>query len=263
MISYPLGQYYGGRSLAHRLDPRLKVLLTVTLSLFILRMNLKAGLSISVFLVFWALTSQVPFRVWLKSLRPVAWLFALILFLHLFFTPGPPLFPLGIPFPWVTQSGLLRGSWLIWQFSLLLLSASLLTMTTRPSAFIMAMESLLSPLRGLGFPTHELALMISLALRFLPTFLEEIDRIKTAQQARGADFGNGNPIRRMKRMYSLALPVLIRLFQRADEVAVAMEARGYRRGPRTYLRELHWTALDSGAAVLSLGFFVLLYLMNP
>lgn len=261
MISYPLGQYISGQSLAHRLDPRLKVLFTAALGLFILRMSLKTGLSITTFLVFCGLTSQVPFQVWLKSLRPAAWLMALIFFLHLIFTPGPPFHFLGIPFPWVTESGLLQGSWLIWQISLLLLSASLLTMTTRPSAFITALESLLFPLRRLGFPTQDLALMISLALRFLPTFLEEIDRTKTAQLARGLDLGSGNPIRRIRKIYSLCLPIVIRLFQRADEVALAMEARGYRRGPRTYLRELNWTTKDSGAAVFILAFFLLLYFL--
>jgi len=259
MIGYHLGQYIGGESLVHRLDPRLKVLLTITLSILIFRMDIRAGLAISALLVLLGLISHVPFQLWAKSLKAMAWLFALIFSLHLFFTPGHPLFPLAIPFPWITASGFYRGSWVIWQFTLLILSASLLTMTTRPSAFVMGMESLLRPLGRWGFPSHDLAMMISLALRFLPTFLEEIDRIRTAQQARGADFRRGNPIRRMRRMYSLALPILIRLFRRADEVATAMEGRGYRRGPRTYLRELHWTGLDSGAAILSLGFFVLLY----
>lgn len=261
MGGYNLGQYLPGHSLIHRLDPRGKILLTLTLSIFILRMGGWTGLLISVFLAAIYCFSRVPFRRWIESLKPMAWIFILIFLLHLFFTGGSPLFSFLFPLPWVTLEGFYQGTWVLWQFVLLVLSASLLTMTTRASELVMGLERLLRPLRLLGIPSHDLAMMISLALRFLPTFMEEIERIKIAQFARGADFRSGHPLQRARKVYFLALPVMIRLFRRADEIATAMEGRGYRRGSRTYLRELRWTRLDIGAGLLGVGFFALLYLL--
>ncbi len=261
MIGYNLGQYLPGQSLIHRLDPRVKILFTVTLSILTLRMNGRTGLLISAFLALAVALSHGPLRLWIRGLKPMMVLFILIFLLHLFFSSGTPLFPLPISFPTVTVEGLYQGLWTIWQFTLLVLSASLLTMTARPSDLVNGMERLLRPLRLLGVPSHDLAMMISLALRFMPTFLEEIERMKTAQLARGADFQRGNPLQRGRKVYSLALPIVIRLFLRADEIATAMEGRGYRRGSRTYLRELRWTKLDIGAGFFGLGFFSLLFLL--
>jgi energy-coupling factor transporter transmembrane protein EcfT len=131
-----------------------------------------------------------------------------------------------------------------WQFTLLILSASILTMTTSPTELVSGIERLLRPLKALRVPSHDIAIMISIALRFVPTFLEEIDRIKEAQMARGADFKSGPFIRRVKSAASLSVPLVLCALRRADELATAMEARGYSRGPRTYMRELSMARSD-------------------
>ena len=260
MSRFHLGQYSPGISVIHRLDPRVKILSVIALSPYILQMEGWTGLLLSGFLAGIFLLSRLPFSLWVKSLKPMAWFLAVIFLLHLFFAEGTPL-GARFAFPRLSAGGFYRGGLIIWQFVLLIMSASLLTMTTSPSELILGLERILRPLRILRVPSHDLAMMVSLALRFMPLLLEEIDRMKTAQMARGANFAERNPLRRLQRITSLALPILIHVFLRAEELVDAMAGRGYRRGPRTYLRELRMTGHDYEAGAVVCGFFILLGLL--
>jgi biotin transport system permease protein/energy-coupling factor transport system permease protein len=176
----------------------------------------------------------------LRAVRPLAIFFALVFLMHLFFTAGTP-----IPsFPLATYEGLYRGVLLAWRFVFLILSAAILTMTTLPSELMSGIERCLRPLRYLGISSHDVAVMVSIVLRFVPTLLQELDQIKEAQMARGADFKTGTIPARMKRVSSLVIPLIRNSILRAEELAVGMEGRGYRRGPRSYMRELRMTPSD-------------------
>lgn len=258
-----IGQYIPGESIIHWLDPRVKIGSTVVLSILILKGEMLTAATMSAFLVALVPISRIAPHHMVKALRPMLFFFVLLFLLHLFFTDGTPI----PPFPsWrvtVTYEGLFRGAITTWQFILLILSASILTMTTSPTELVSGIERLLRPLKALKIPSHDIAIMISIALRFVPTFLEEIDRIKEAQMARGADFKTGPVIRRVKSAVSLLVPLVLCSFRRADELATAMEARGYRRGPRTYMRELSMARADYVAVVVMClmtglsGFFLL------
>jgi energy-coupling factor transporter transmembrane protein EcfT len=147
----------------------------------------------------------------------------------------------------ITREGLLRGIYVTWQFAGLILAAAVLTRSTSPSELVGGIERLLRPLSRVGIPSQDLAVMIAMALRFMPMLLEEYDRLRMAQMARGADFTTGSLALRTRAVAALAVPLLLSAFRRADELAVAMEARGYRRGPRTTLRELVFSGHDLGA----------------
>ena len=241
---YHMGQYIPGESIIHRLDPRVKIGSAVVLSILILKGEMLTAATTSAFLVALVPISRLTLRHMANALRPMSFFFVLLFLLHLFFTDGTPIPPFP---PWrvtVTYQGLYMGTMTTWQFTLLILSASILTMTTSPTELVSGIERLLRPLKALRVPSHDIAIMISIALRFVPTFLEEIDRIKEAQMARGADFKSGPFIRRVKSAASLSVPLVLCALRRADELATAMEARGYSRGPRTYMRELSMARSD-------------------
>lgn len=239
-----IGQYIPGDSRIHRLDPRIKIGSTLTLSIFILRGGTFSGAVISTFLLALIPLSGLEVGSVVRAFRPVLIFFALLFCVHLFFTDGSPVPPFP---PWrvtVTYEGLFKGAITTWQFALLILSASILTMTTLPTDLVSGIERLLRPFKRIGVPSHDLAMMVSIALRFVPTFLEEIDRVKVAQMARGASFKTGPIVRRTRAAISLLPPLIVRTVHRADELVIAMEARGYRRGPRTYMRELAMRRAD-------------------
>ncbi|MFH1954511.1 MAG: energy-coupling factor transporter transmembrane component T [Pseudomonadota bacterium] len=247
---YHIGQYVPGESIIHRLDPRVKIGSAVVLSILILKGGILTEGIASAFLLALVPCSRLAPHHMRNALRPVMFFFVLLFFLHLFFTDGTPIPPFP---PWhvtVTYEGLHRGAMITWQFMLLILSASILTMTTTPTELVSGIERLLRPLKILGVPSHDVAIMISIALRFVPTFLEEIDRIKEAQMARGANFKTGPLARRAKATLSLLMPLVLCSLRRADELATAMEARGYRRGPRTYMKELSMTRADYVAVLV-------------
>lgn len=233
-----LWQYIPGDSLVHRLDPRVKIGFTLTLSVSILRGGALTGGIISAFLIALLLISELRLRSIAEAFRPVLLFLALLFFVHLLFTGGDPI----PPFPrfpvTVTYEGLSRGASTTWQFALLILSASILTMTTPAMELVSGIERLLRPFGRIGVPSHDLAMMVSIAMRFVPTFLEEIDRIKMAQAARGASFASGSVARRTRAAASILVPLLVQTVKRANGLVTAMESRCYRRGPRTYLREL-------------------------
>jgi energy-coupling factor transporter transmembrane protein EcfT len=252
-----LGQYLPGDTVIHRLDPRVKILSVVALSILIFGATPTEILLISVFLLAVIRTARVTSTQALGALRPVAIFMAMIFSVHLLFTTdGLPILSLA-PLPVrITQEGLLRGVYVTWQFAGLVLAAAVLTRSTPPSDLVAGIERLLRPLSRVGVPSQDLAVMIAMALRFMPMLLEEYDRLRMAQMARGADFTTGSLALRTRAVAALAVPLLLSAFRRADELAVAMEARGYRRGPRTTLRELLFSRSDLSAFVVMASFFL-------
>jgi biotin transport system permease protein/energy-coupling factor transport system permease protein len=247
------GQYIPRTSILHGLDPRIKIGATVALSLLVLQGGFLPCALISGFLVMGAGIGRISLKNLISAVRPAAVFIVLLFFLHLLLTDGTPLPPFEDGPVSVTREGLYQGILVAWQFALLLAGGALLTMSTSPSELVIGLEWLLRPLRVIGIRSHEIALMVSLALRFVPTFVEEMHRVQEAQMARGAVLGSGGPVRRARAASSLLIPVLLGAFRRADDLAVAMEARGYASGPRTHLHELRFCLKDLVAA----GFVIL------
>jgi biotin transport system permease protein len=241
---YDIGHYIPGDSVIHRLDPRVKIGSVIGLSIMILRGDDISCAVMSVLLAVLIPSSRLTLRQVGSALRPVMFFILLLFFVHLLFSRGKAI----PPFPsWritVTYEGLYNGVLVSWQFMLLVLNAAILTLTTSPSELISGMERIFRPLKIIRISSHDIALMISISLRFVPTLLMEIRRMKDAQMARGANFKTGTLIQRAAANISLLIPLIMRTLQRADELVTAMEGRGYERGPRTYMRELRLTCLD-------------------
>ncbi len=247
-----LGQYYPADSAVHRLDPRMKILLLVAMIVAIfLCGDLLAYIPVIGVLALASYLSKVPFRLLLKGLRPLRFILVFTFILNLFFLQGEtPLLNLG--FTVITQEALLTAIQYSLRLVLLVLFSSLLTLTTAPVTLTDGLERLLSPLRVIHFPAHEMAMMMTIALRFIPTLLEEADKIMKAQSARGADFESGNLIARAKAMVPLLVPLFVSAFRRAGELAMAMEARCYHGGEgRTRLRVLRLHRGDFIAALVA------------
>lgn len=245
-----IGQYYPVESPVHGLDPRVKIALGVA---FVVILFLAEGAFAYLWLTAFALVilaaSRVPARMVGRTLRPMLFILVFTLLIHGFTTRGRPLFEvLSLTF---TVEGLREGFFVGYRLVLLIATTSLITLTTSPIALTDGLEALLSPLKRIGVPAHELAMMMTIALRFIPTLLEEADKIMKAQMARGADFQGGNLFRRAKNLVPLLVPLFVGAFRRADELAVAMEARCYRGGEqRTRLREIRLGMRDVLAVVV-------------
>lgn len=245
-----IGQFYPGGSPLHTLDPRAKILASVgfVAALFLVG-SLYGFLLVAAVVVSLLFVSRVPAAAFIRFLKPVSFIVALtFLFQALFSREGDVLFEWGI-FS-VHEGGVSNGAFLAARILLLVLSAALLTATTPPVALTDGIEDLLSPFKKLRFPSHEVAMMMTIALRFIPTLDEEAQKIMRAQAARGAEFSEGGLIRRVKAIIPILVPLTVGAFRRADELADAMESRGYRGGEgRTRYRELHLRLRD-GAALL-------------
>ena len=251
-----LGQYLPGDTVIHRLDPRVKILSVIALSMIIFAAAGAEILLVSAFLAAVLRAARMTTVQALGALRPVALFMGLIFLVHLLFTEGQPILRLD-PLPLlITREGLIRGIYVTWQFASLVLAAAVLTRSTPPSGLVAGIERLLRPFSRIGIPSQDLAMMIAMALRFMPMLLEEYDRLRMAQMARGADFTTGSLALRSRAIVSLAVLLLLSALRRADELAIAMEARGYRRGPRTTLRELALSRRDLGAFVAMALFFL-------
>ena len=252
-----LGQYFPGDTLAHRLDPRAKILLVF---LYIVALFCAKGLwgylLLACVLAMCVKVSRVGLRQLFRGLRPVVVIIVFTAVLNLFFTPGDrELFRLG-PLS-VSDLGLSTAVFMVVRIMLLIMGSFLLTYTTSPISLTDGLEALLGPLKRLHVPVHELSMMMSIALRFIPTLIEETDKIISAQKARGADFESGNLIQRARALLPILIPLFISAFRRADELAVAMECRCYHGGEgRTRLHVLHYEARD----FLAIAFFVLVLL---
>lgn len=238
-----IGQYYPGSSLMHRLDPRTKIVATFAFIICLFLVRRSGYVAVSLIAVLLVFVSRIPVRFVVRGLRPIFFIALLTFLLNAFVTPGYPLLRIG---PLVmTHEGLYQGIFLVWRLILLVLITSFLTLTTPPVTLTDGIEHLLRPYRRFGVPAHELAMMMTIALRFIPTLLEETEKIMKAQMARGADFESGNIVQRAKNLIPLLIPLFVSAFRRADELAVAMEARCYHGGDnRTRLKELRYITAD-------------------
>lgn len=257
-----LGQYYQVDSKIHRLDPRLKIIAVMLyiVVLFVVR-------DFTGFLIAWLglegviLLSKVPHRYILRGMKPVMLIICFTLLVNLFTIPGEIL----VQF-WklhITVEGVRTAAFMGIRLMLLIVGSSLLTYTTRPINLTDGIESLLSPFRKLGLPAHELAMMMSISLRFIPTLLEETDKIMKAQQARGADFETGNIIRRAKALIPILVPLFISAFRIAQDLAMAMEARCYGSGAkRTRMNEIKFRSSDFLASLIFAAFLALIVLQR-
>lgn len=246
-----LGQFVPGDSPVHRLDPRTKILAMIAYIVLVFLVRAMPVFAVPLLFVLGALlASGVPARYALSSLRPMRWLIAFMFLINLFFTQGDR-----VLFSWwiirVTAEGVRQAVFISLRLILLVAGTSLLTLTTSPIALTDGLERLLKPLKRIRFPAHELAMMMTIALRFIPTLLEETERIRKAQMARGADFETGGLLARARAMVPLLVPLFVSAFRRADELAMAMESRCYHGGEgRTRMHELHYARRDLLAALL-------------
>ncbi|MBE6032881.1 MAG: energy-coupling factor transporter transmembrane protein EcfT [Clostridiales bacterium] len=257
-----LGQYYPGDSWIHRLDARVKIIATILyiVSLFIVKDFIGFGLVV-IFLALVIGISKVPLSFILRGLKPI---FIIILFtfvINMLMTKGTILWQWGIIR--ITEEGLYNAVFMGLRLVFLIIGSSLLTFTTKPMSLTDGIEKILSPLRKIGVPAHELAMMMSIALRFIPTLMEEADKIMKAQKARGADFETGNIFRRAKALVPLLVPLFIGAFRIAQDLAMAMEARCYRGGAhRTRMNAMVLQKKDAAASVLMAAFLFLLIIQS-
>ncbi|CAM3933556.1 energy-coupling factor transporter transmembrane component T family protein [Mesobacillus zeae] len=245
------GRYVPADSLLHRMDPRSKlIIIFLYVCIVFLANNPWTYLILAAYTILMAGLSKIAPRFLIAGLKPVLWLVLFTLLLHLFFTKGgEPVVQLG-SFA-IYEEGIRQGIFISLRFLLLIVVTSLLTLTTTPIEITDGLESLLGPLKKVNFPVHELALMMSISLRFIPTLMQETDKIMKAQMARGVEYTSGPIKDRLKAIVPLLIPLFISSFKRAEELAIAMEARGYRGGVgRTKYRQLNWTFADTGMILL-------------
>ena len=246
-----LGQYYQTESVIHKLDPRVKLVGTICyiISLFLVN-NIWGYVIAALFLTAMIKLSNVPFKFMVKGMKAIVFLLLITVVFNMFLTPGEAL----VSF-WkltITKEGLKLAAMMAIRLSFLIIGSSVMTLTTTPNNLTDGMEKLMNPLRKLKVPVHEIAMMMSIALRFIPILLEETDKIMKAQIARGADFESGNIMKKAKALVPLLVPLFISAFRRANDLAMAMEARCYRGGDgRTKMKPLVYKKADR------IGYFVL------
>lgn len=240
-----LGQYFPVDSVLHRMDPRFKIIFTLLFIIMLFAGNSVWTLVIgTVFVLMAQLLSGIPLKMSWKSIKPILPILLITAALNLvFIDSGEPVWEWG--FLTITEGGITTSIFMVFRILLLMVGSSLLTYTTSPILLTDAIESLLSPLKKIGFPVHEMAMMMSIALRFIPTLLEETDKIISAQKARGASIDSGTLMERAKAMIPVLIPLFVSAFRRAEELATAMECRCYRGGEgRTRLRQLKASGRD-------------------
>lgn len=252
-----LGQYYQTESVIHRLDPRVKLVTTIVfiISLFLFDGILGYALA-AVFLAMTIKLSKVPFKFMVKGMKAIVFLLLITVIFNMFLTPGEPIFTV-----WkitLTKEGVRLAVYMAIRLCMLVIGSSIMTLTTTPNQLTDGLEKLLNPLKKIKLPVHEIAMMMSIALRFIPILLEETDKIMKAQIARGADFESGNLMKKAKSMVPLLVPLFISAFRRANDLAMAMEARCYRGGEhRTKMKPLQYTRIDACAYGLVIVYLVL------
>lgn len=260
-----LGQYFPGNSVIHRLDPRTKLLGLVAYiaALFTAGSWITYGLAF-VFLAVTIAVSRIPLRSFIKGLKPLLLILVFTGLLNLFFTAGETVL-IAVWRISITLEGVTRAVFMVSRILMLICATFLLTYTTSPISLTDGLESLMRPLKWIRVPVHELSMMMCIALRFIPTLIEETDKIMSAQKARGADFENGSILQRVKALIPILVPLFISAFRRADELATAMECRCYQGGDgRTKMKQLTFAIRDLGAflllalligAIVTLGIF--------
>lgn len=254
-----IGQYYPADSVIHHLDPRTKLVWTLAfiISLFVFR-SFAAYVVTTFVLAAIIRLSKVPFKFIIKGMKAVMILLLITVCFNLFMTPGTPLVQI-----WklkVTKEGLQTAIFMAIRLTYLIIGSSLMTLTTTPNQLTDGLEKGLRPLNKVHVPVHDIAMMMSIALRFIPILLEETDKIMKAQTARGADFDSGNLIQKVKAMVPLLVPLFISAFRRANDLAMAMEARGYHGGEgRTKMRPLKYHKIDKIAYLCIPVYFLVLF----
>jgi len=262
LTNMTLGQFVPGDSFIHALDPRCKIVCTFILLTGLFMASSPADFALwTALLGILSLLSKTKLRVILRSARSVWVLVAITAVLNVFWTPGNEIFRIG--FFRVTQEGLMVAFSMGMRLFFLVIFAGMLMMTTSPMAFSDGLERLLSPLARLRFPASEMAMMMTIALRFIPTLFEETDRILKAQLSRGADFETGSVIKRARSFIPVLIPLFVLVFQRAENLATAMESRCYVAGrKRSRLNPLVWGARDSGAVLMLLAYIALVFFFD-
>ena len=249
-----LGQYYRTDSLIHRLDPRVKLVGTLVFIISLFVVDNFIGYIIAALLLVWVIKlSKVPFRFMVRGMKAIVFLLLIAVVFNLFLTPGEAVFTV-----WkiqITREGIYLAAFMAIRLVFLLMGSSVMTLTTTPNQLTDGLEKLLNPLKKLKVPVHEISMMMSIALRFIPILLEETDKIMKAQIARGADFESGNLIKKAKSLVPLLVPLFISAFRRANDLATAMEARCYRGGEhRTKMKPLIYQKNDRLAYVVLWGY---------
>lgn len=256
-----LGQYFPGESIIHRADPRVKIVLTMVLMISLLLIESYAAFLLYAILSFGAvLTSKIPIRYTLKGLKPIMFIVIFAAIMNIFFTTGTTI--IGFKFIRITYEGIDLAAKMAFRLLLLVISTSLLTLTTTPIALTDGIESLFEPLKHIKVPVHDFAMMMTIALRFIPTLLEETDKIMKAQSSRGADFDTRNIVKKAKSFIPILVPLFVSAFRRADELADAMNARCYRGGVgRTRMNQLSLSRVDFKVCLVVIVFEVLLFMI--
>ena len=254
MNKISIGQYLPYDTFIHRLDPRVKLIgvFAYIITIFFVD-KMQTYIPFIILLIAMIYTAKIPIKGVLRSLKPLLFIIIITAILNLFTTPGNTIFNIGRLT--ITDEGVYRTIFTILRLLLIIISTSVLTYTTSPMELTYGLEKLFGPLKKIGFPASELAMMISISLRFIPTLFDEAQKIRMAQMARGADFESGNIINRAKNMIPLLVPLFINSFKRSDDLATAMEARMYRIGEeRTKLNEIFMTKTDYITLFLFLAF---------
>lgn len=257
-----LGQYYDTESPIHKMDPRTKILFTVfyMVTLFLID-GIYAYTAILFLTVLIIALSNIPLKFMLKGLKPILLLVVITALLNLFMTPGEEIFRYG--FLKITKEGIFMASKMAVRIILLIIGSSVLTLTTTPTVMTGGLELLLSPLKKVGIPISVFVMMISIALRFIPTLIDETDKIIKAQTSRGADFENKNPLKRIKAMIPILIPLFVSAFRRADDLAVAMECRCYNADARrTSYRRFKFGKYDLYALLWAIVFTILIVIIK-
>lgn len=257
--NFAIGQYIPGDSFVHRLDPRSKLLFLIFFAMIVFLANNAPSYALLLgFTLLVILLSRTPLTYMLRGLKPVWFLIVFTVILHLLITKGGTVY---VQWGWfsIEEAGIRQAAFMAMRLILLVTMGALLTLTTKPMDLTDGLERLMSPFKRLGIPVHEIALMLSIALRFIPTLLEETDKIMKAQKARGVDFETGSLLKRARHMIPIVIPLFISAFRRAEDLAFAMEARGYRGGEgRTRLRQLRLSWRDTLLSVIAILLMALL-----
>lgn len=254
------GHYVPGNSVIHRLDSRAKLLASFYfIGIIFLANNWQTYLLLIIFTISLVFLSKVNLKFFILGIRPLIWLIVLTVLLQVLFTSGIETY-----WSWgifnITEFGIMNGLFTFCRFILIIFMSTLLTLTTLPLELSDAIEYLLRPLKVVRFPVYEISLMLSIALRFVPTLMDETEKIMNAQRARGVDFGEGNLVQKMKSLIPLLIPLFVSSFNRAEDLAIAMEARGYQGGEgRTKYRILHWQYRDTVVIVV---LFILTFVLD-
>lgn len=255
-----LGQYFPGDTVAHRLDPRTKLLLVIIYIVGLFNANGWASYAFVILITALSMAiSQIKPKSALKGLKPLVIIIILTAVLNIFYTGGTPIIEGWI----ITWEGIARAVMMSLRIILLIVGTFMLTYTTSPIALTDGLEIMLNPLKKIKIPVHEMSMMMSMALRFIPTLIEETDKIMSAQKARGADFDSGNLFQRAKALLPILVPLFVSAFRRADELAVAMESRCYHGGEgRTRMKQLRMQGIDAWALLLGAAFLAVIFVMK-